>query len=52
MNGLQQVHMTIHLRMNRVDNTYLWNIIMVVSLVILSGIILGPHVDQLVWVAA
>jgi len=30
------------------QNTYLWNNIMVVSQVIFSGITLGPHVDQLV----
>ena len=30
------------------QNTYLWNIIIVVSRVVLSAIILGPHVDQLV----
>ena len=48
MNGLQRVHVTIHLGMNHVHNTYLRNIIMVVGLVIFSGIILGPRVNQLV----
>ena len=48
MNGLQQTHVTTHLRMNHVHNTYLRNTIMVVSLVIFSGIILGPRVDQFV----
>jgi len=32
----------------RLQNTYLWNTIIVVSQVIFGGITLGPHVDQLV----
>jgi len=44
-----QVHVTIRIEIwGHMQNTYLQNNIVFVSWVILSGIILGPHVDQLV----
>ena len=48
MNGLQQVHVMIMYNVTHMQNTFFRNNIMVVSQVIFSGIILGPHVDQLV----